>query len=441
MANQPSYETVYFQSANIKPYPLDVVGESSYKEHICSFFSELDLGNEDGVDKDDFLAKLILEDQNSFDSKAVRIDIENKTVGYLSRANARLYRQRLIEYGSPAITGICIASIQGGHQIANGVIADFDVYLDLDLTKPLKKIVPNISSSENIPTSTQIQKSSKGIFKSKKTKIIIAITGIVFLCCIASLVFGSILNSTPSGKATSTAIAEIQQVSQTEEARPTNTILPSDTPEPSNTPRPSNTPKPTSTPVPTHTPAPTDTPTIPPTPIVLSGTGDSIVDIEKGSGPVLVHIVGNASSRHFAVKNIGSNNDVIDLLVNTTDPYDGIRPMDFLDGEHTYRFEVTATGGWSIEVLPLSTIHKLEIPGEITGQGDYVFAVVGGTPDTAIISGNSASRHFAVKGYSDTVNLLVNTTDPYNGTVLLDSGTIIIEVDAESEWTIKITTR
>ncbi|MDD1777335.1 MAG: hypothetical protein LUQ65_04130 [Candidatus Helarchaeota archaeon] len=192
---------------------------------------------------------------------------------------------------------------------------------------------------------------------------------------------------------------------------------------------------------PTFTPEPTNTPTPIPTPMVFSGTGDSIVDIDKESGPALVHIIGNNSSRHFAVVNYDSSNKEIDLLVNTTDPYDGVRPLDFLEDEHTARFEVTATGAWSIEIIPFSLIERLEIPGEITGNGDYVFAIVGGTPDTATITGNAAARHFAVIGYGSTSDLLVNTTDPYDGTVLLSSDTLIIEVDSEDDWTMRFNNR
>ena len=286
--------------------------------------------------------------------------------------------------------------------------------------------------------------SSKGSFtdrfKSRKS-IIIAIIGIIFLCCIVTLIIGLIITSTPTGKATSTARAEIQLATQTEKARPTNTPFPSNTALPTATPLPTNTRTPTYTLGPTHTTAPTNTPTLTPTPIVFTGNGDAIVDVVKETGPALVRITGNASSRHFAVINYDANNEQIDLLVNTTDPYDGVRPLDFLDDRHTYRFEVKATGAWTIEIFPLSTIYKLQIPGEISGTGDFVFAITGGKPDTALITGNANSRHFAVMGYGSSVDLLVNTTDPYHGTVLLSSDLLIIEVDSESDWTISITTR
>jgi len=102
-----------------------------------------------------------------------------------------------------------------------------------------------------------------------------------------------------------------------------------------------------------------------PEPIILNGSGDSIVDIDKPDIPMIVHITGNAASRHFAVKNYDSTGEGIDLIVNTTEPYDGIRPIDFKDGEWTSRFEVSATGNWTIEVLPLSSLRILFVPGSI----------------------------------------------------------------------------
>jgi len=178
-----------------------------------------------------------------------------------------------------------------------------------------------------------------------------------------------------------------------------------------------------------------------PEPIILSGSGDSIVDIDKPNLPMVVHVTGNVGSNHFAVKNYDSVGERIDLLVNTTEPYDGIIPLDFMTDEWTSRFEVTATGDWTIEVLPLSSIRVLSIPGKIEGNGDEVFVLTGGVPDLGIISGNSGSNHFAVKSYNGGRDLLVNTTDPYEGTVMVDSGTILIEVIAVGSWTIEITSK
>jgi hypothetical protein len=204
----------------------------------------------------------------------------------------------------------------------------------------------------------------------------------------------------------------------------------------------------TATPSPTQTPAPTDTPELTPTPaptqapIVLSGTGDSIVDVpEHGAGAI--HVTGNKGSRFFAIQSYDADNKQIDLLVNTTEPYDGVRLFDAMEGEKTVRLKISATGAWAVEILPPTQMRHEAIPGVIKGEGDDAFLLTGGKPDTAKIKGNKTSRFFAVMSLpkSGRKDLLVNTTEPYEGTVMMGTDTIVIEVRAEGEWSIDVTTK
>lgn len=66
-------------------------------------------------------------------------------------------------------------------------------------------------------------------------------------------------------------------------------------------------------------------------------------------------------------------------------------------------------------------------------------------PAILVISGNKAEKHFSIMGYSDSgqrTGLLVNTTDSYNGTVLVDIAgnktTSQLEIKAQSEWVILV---
>jgi hypothetical protein len=150
---------------------------------------------------------------------------------------------------------------------------------------------------------------------------------------------------------------------------------------------------------------------------------------------VLVYVRGNAESRHFAVESFDASGQQLDLLVNTTDPYEGVVPLDFRSGEQTTRLQVTASGEWYIEIRPLSSARRVSIPGTISGNGDDVF-IIDGDPDVAHIRGNAAGRHFAVLGYGSRSSLLVNTTEPYDGRVILAADTVVIEVNAEGGWEI-----
>lgn len=190
--------------------------------------------------------------------------------------------------------------------------------------------------------------------------------------------------------------------------------------------------------LPTHTPKPTATDTPIPTPILLTGTGDSVVDAENPFGPALVRITGNAGSRFFGVTSYGADNEQIESLVLTTDPYSGTRPLDFRDGQHTVRFEVQAVGAWTIELLPLTSIRRMTVPGTVEGTGDDVIFLEGAAPDTATITGNADERFFAVTGWGTRIDSLVLTTDAYDGKVIMRPDTSAIEVQAVGPWTIQV---
>ena len=180
-------------------------------------------------------------------------------------------------------------------------------------------------------------------------------------------------------------------------------------------------------------------------PITFTGSGDDIVVFDGLDYYSIAYIKGNSRSRHFAVVAYGANQTYLDLLVNTTDPYEGIV---FLDID-TVEFEVTATGSWEIEIRPLVTARVLgssseidyaDAIGKIEGSGDEVIIVVTleDAPITAI-SGNESKRHFAVRAYGDRTSLLVNTTEVYSGRVRLPSGEfVILEVIATGKWAIEL---
>ena len=261
------------------------------------------------------------------------------------------------------------------------------------------------------------------------------------------LALAALIAVTPAcGSAEPTAAPEATEPVAT--AAVTEAADPTDTPEPIDTPEPTATVEPTDTPVPTATAEPT----VIPEPVTLTGTGDSVVDVgDWECVPGLVHIVGNAGSDHFAVKNFDVDGEKLELLVNTTDPYDGVRPLDWMDDECTTRFQVKGGGDWSITLLPLAPIlevkrHWIGLPGTYKGEGDDVIILTGATnvPDLANISGNEGKYHFAVLAWTakrGSDQLLINTVDPYEGTVILDPTTFAIEVRAVGAWTVEVTTK
>jgi hypothetical protein len=74
-------------------------------------------------------AVLVLEENNSHDKSAVRVDIQGQTVDYLSGDLAREYRRRLSEGAYLKVRGICKAKITS--RMYRSLGADFNVRLDL----------------------------------------------------------------------------------------------------------------------------------------------------------------------------------------------------------------------------------------------------------------------------------------------------------------------
>ena len=217
---------------------------------------------------------------------------------------------------------------------------------------------------------------------------------------------------TPSVDAIQTAIA------QTLSAQPTNTLPPSATPPPP----------------PTVTPEPA--------PIHLSGSGDDVINLDRPAGAALMHVSGNAAGGHLlAVTAYGANGELIDMLVNTNDPYEGVHPLDFYQDQHTTRLEVKATGEWAIDITSLNEGQRFELPGETVGSGDNVLILAGKPPDVATIDGNEAAQEFSVTSFAPMVKQLVKTTQPYNGKVLLDPQAKILVINAQGPWKINITTK
>jgi hypothetical protein len=280
--------------------------------------------------------------------------------------------------------------------------------------------------------------------------------GAIFGLCVIILVIGAVLGNggdddiepTPTEvvAAADTDDVEIEPTPRPEPTptpvldeptpEPTSPPEPSPTPEPTSTPAPTPSPEPTPTPEPTPEPEPTPTPEPPAEPIRYAGSGDDVINIEKPEGldsAAVVYVRGNAEGRHFAVTAYDEAGEYVSLLVNTTEPYEGLVPLDFRDQDSSALFEISAPGEWEIEIRPLASLPVHSVPGEVSGTGDDVF-IIDGDSSTAFVRGNQADRHFAVIGWGNRSHLLVNTTDAYEGRVLVPNDVVIVEVTGVGEW-------
>ena len=108
-------------------FDFPVVGESHYQEALRKIVGD----HGDDAPKQQFVANLIPEDNNSHDKNAVRGDIADMTVGYLSRDDAPSFRRRLDRKGLKGRTTTCQALITGGFILKDGNLAHYGVQLDI----------------------------------------------------------------------------------------------------------------------------------------------------------------------------------------------------------------------------------------------------------------------------------------------------------------------
>lgn len=171
-----------------------------------------------------------------------------------------------------------------------------------------------------------------------------------------------------------------------------------------------------------------------PDPIIYSGTSDDYFDIEPFDSLYYLEITGNGNSEYFGVIGYDINGNRTELFVNTTDPYSGY----VLDPDQDTRsLEVKASGAWSVKIRSLYDCPLLTLGEGYSGIGDDVLLLPLDCT-AADIRGNQASGYFGVETYGKGHDLLVNTTDPYSGTVRLDRDATVMTIHATGSWSVTI---
>jgi len=176
-------------------------------------------------------------------------------------------------------------------------------------------------------------------------------------------------------------------------------------------------------------------------PVVYTGRGDRVLKLKRpggqSEGAVLLYVKGNAARVNFIIESKTADGEDVDLLVNETDPFEGLVPIDFQDGQRTSRLVVKAGGPWRLEVRPLTSARRFD--SAMSGRGSTVLYYTGDS-GVATITGNKARTNFIMESYgvdSGEVDLLVNETDPYKGEIEWPANALIV-VRATGAWSIKV---
>ncbi len=111
-------------------FDMEVVGESHYQknfEFICGPRSKN--GEERKVE-----AALVPDPKNLFDPNAVRVEVQGRIVGHLSREIAKNFRELLHKFGIPADTILLVdAEIRGGWKRSDDDEGNYGIRLDMPM--------------------------------------------------------------------------------------------------------------------------------------------------------------------------------------------------------------------------------------------------------------------------------------------------------------------
>ncbi|PXW88201.1 hypothetical protein C8R34_10813 [Nitrosomonas sp. Nm84] len=121
----------YYAWPELGQFAFTVAGEQ-YQEVIKQLIQENVTNSKAGSGSKAYILQthLIPDNDNPYDSGAVRVDINNRTVGYLNREEARSFRRRLDERKLSNQITTCNAIIVGGE--VNRKTLNYDVKLDIE---------------------------------------------------------------------------------------------------------------------------------------------------------------------------------------------------------------------------------------------------------------------------------------------------------------------
>ena len=150
-------------------------------------------------------------------------------------------------------------------------------------------------------------------------------------------------------------------------------------------------------------------------------------------GPLVARISNSGGSNFAVISYSGSQYN--DLLVNEIGSYSGrvyVAPGVNL-------IKITSSGAWTVDLRVITSAPKWNGSSALSGKGDSVILLTGGSFGTTTIT-NKSKSNFSVVAYStegDYLDLLVNEIGSYRGEVLLPTeDPVVLSVHAVGgTWT------
>jgi hypothetical protein len=170
----------------------------------------------------------------------------------------------------------------------------------------------------------------------------------------------------------------------------------------------------------------------------VNGNGNDVIDFQiPGDVPAVLDLTHTGSS-NFSVWSLDGSLGLIDLLVNEIGSYQGRRMVHggwFSQPELVRHLDIDADGPWSITARPMSAASSMT--SYLTGSGDDIVRYQGSA--STLSSTHDGTSNFVIWGYESDgsiAGLIVNEIGAYSATDLIPSGTAILDIAADGNWTL-----
>lgn len=160
----------------------------------------------------------------------------------------------------------------------------------------------------------------------------------------------------------------------------------------------------------------------------FSGSGDMVQEVGEITELVVVTFSCDSCTRNTVVRSNGDES----LLVNTIGAYSGSHAINLYDDSMTTRFEIEATGDWTLVLDDIESIPAYDAAA--AGTGDTVFFM--SSDFYAAEIKNDGDRNFTVHAYGTGDSpLIVNEIGAYSGVKAM-TGPALIQVVSTGDWSI-----
>jgi hypothetical protein len=182
--------------------------------------------------------------------------------------------------------------------------------------------------------------------------------------------------------------------------------------------------------------APTPTTTTPPLaqPMVYDGSGSTVLDLGATLTEPKILVASNDGGSNFI---INAKSETLEdqgaLYVNEIGPTSGTYLLNLHDSDRSRFLEIDAEGNWHVEILDLRAARPWQ--GTVSGVGSDVVVYTGqpGLLDYLCVGDSNCIMTDALDS-----DLYVNEIGPISGTTTIAQGPMLIEVNADGDWSMNV---